>query len=230
MNTKKHLFDQVQEDRKLGLSLGEISKKYNLSKSTVSLWCKDMKLSQEIKIRIQENWLRNTVSARAKGTLTNKQKRIDRIKHEYVKAKEIIGEISQRDLLIIGASLYWAEGSKKETGSGFSFINSDPIMIKLIYRWLIQVMGIRKVDLIVNVVINISHINREYEILKFWSNLLDYKSDDFGNTTFIRTKYLRTYSNYPDYFGMLHIKVRSSAWLRRRILGMIKVINEKMPV
>jgi hypothetical protein len=140
----------------------------------------------------------------------------------------MIGVLSQRDLLITGMALYWAEGSKKETGSGFSFINSDPIMIKSMYKWLIDIMHIKENELIINLAINISHKKREIEILKFWLNLLDYKLEDFGNTNFIKTKHLRLYNNHSNYFGMLRIKVKSSAWLRRRILGMIKVFNENM--
>ena len=230
MNTKKHIFSKVVSDRKSGLSLGEISRKHKLAKSTVSLWCKNIKLSKEAERLIKENWLRNTSSARAKGTITNKQKRIERIRNEYDRAREIIGYVTRRDLFIVGVALYWAEGSKKETGSGFSFINSDPKMVHLIFKWLVDIMDVKKDELIINLAINISHKEREEVILKYWSNLLDYNLNDFGNTTFIKTAHLRSYNNHIEYFGMIRIKVKSSAWLRRRVLGMIKVINEQLPV
>lgn len=229
MNSKKHLQSKAIKDRSSGMSLSEIAVTYGISKSTVSLWCKNIELSQKAKFLIQKNWLEKTTRARAKGTLTNKKKRADSIEREYIKAKEIIGEINNRDLLITGLGLYWAEGSKKETGSGFSFINSDPIMIKLMYAWLIKIIHIKKNQLSINLAINISHKEREVEILKFWSNLLDFNLKDFGNTTFIKTTHLRLYDNHSNYFGMLRIKVKSSSWLRRRILGMIKVLNEKLP-
>lgn len=210
------------------MSLAEIAKKYSISKSTVSLWCKNLKLSKAAEKLIQENWLRKTTSARAKGALKNKQKRIDSIEREYISAKEIIGNLSSRDLLIMGLGLYWAEGSKKETGAGFSFINSDFLMVKLMHDWLIKIMNIKQEQLTINLAINISHKEREGEILKFWSNLLDFNIEDFGNTTFIKTAHLRIYNNHANYFGMLRIKVKSSSWLRRRIVGMIKVFGEKM--
>ncbi len=230
MNSKKHLFDKVIKDRKSGMTFGEISRKYEISKSTVSLWCKDLKLDNKVKRLIKDNWLKNTANARIKGSLTNKKKRTDSIENEYLKAKEIMGNISERDLMIIGVGLYWAEGSKKETGSGFSFINSDYLMIKLVYQWLLKIINIKKEQLIINLAINIVHKEREQEILKFWSNLLDFPLEDFGNTVFIKTKLLRKYTNHTDYFGMLRIKVKSSSWLRRRILGMIKVFSENADV
>lgn len=230
MNSKKHLLNKVIKDRKSGMSLGEISRKYELSKSTASLWCKDMKLDKKAKKLIKDNWLKNTTNARIKGSLTNKKKRSDRIESEYVNAKQTIGKLSNRDLMIMGIGLYWAEGSKKETGSGFSFINSDYLMIKLMYDWLIKIMNIKKDQIVVNLAINIIHRDREQEILKFWSNLLDFQLEYFGNTTFIKTSLLRKYTNHSNYFGMLRIKVKSSAWLRRRILGMIRVIVENADV
>ena len=57
--------------------------------------------------------------------------------------------------------------------------NSDLTMIKLMYKWLIVEMNIKKIDMIMNLAINVSHKNRENEILKYWSNLLDYKLEDF---------------------------------------------------
>jgi len=90
-------------------------------------------------------------------------------------------------------------------------------------------MHVRKEQLIVNLCINIFHKYREDEILKFWSNLLDLPVESFGNTIFIRTQYHRIYKNQEPYFGMLRIRVKSSSWLRRRILGMIKICAENMP-
>ncbi|HEY4503685.1 MAG TPA: hypothetical protein VJJ28_01065 [Candidatus Paceibacterota bacterium] len=176
-----------------------------------------------------EKWLENTNKGRVKGIIKNKQKRIDSIEKEYINAKNMMDTLVIRDLLVIGIGLYWAEGSKKEDGSGFSFINSDHLMIKLMYDWLIKIMSIKKKQLIINLVINITHKDRERKILNFWSNLLDFPLGDFGNTTFIKTSHYRIYNNHSDYFGMLRIKVKSSSWLRRRILGMIKIFKENKP-
>jgi len=230
MSSKKHLLASVIDDRRAGVSLLELSKKYGIAKSTLSLWCRDLKLSAVVREKIKRRWLQNTAPARAKGVLKNKQKRLDSIELEYIKAKKTINKVNPRDLLIMGVGLYWAEGSKKETGSGFSFINSDCLMIKLVYEWLTRILCIKEDQLIINLVINEGHRTRELSVLKFWSNLLKLPIGSFGNTTFIKNPYRRKYDNHPNYFGMLRIKVRSSAWLRRRILGMIKVFVEEMPV
>lgn len=230
MNSKKHLYKLVIQDRKKGVSLFDLSEKYGLAKSTISLWCRNTILSKHAQDIIRKKWFENTAAARAKGSSKNKQKRVDSIKREFDVAKSMIGSTSYRDLLVIGISLYWAEGSKKEVGSGFSFINSDPEMIKVMYEWLDKIVHVTRDQLVMNVCINDIHRVREYEILKFWSNLLDCPTGCFGRTIFIKTSYRRKYTNHDKYFGMLRIRVKSSSWLRRRILGMIRVLVEEMPM
>ena len=230
MNTKMHLFNDVVKERKLGVSLGDLSKKYNLSKSTVSLWCRNIRLSNRSKLLISENWFRKTTLAREKGSRTIRQKRLDNIQKEYSEARKMVGELSKRDLFILGSSLYWAEGSKKETGSGFSFINSDPLMIKMMIFWLTNIMNISKDELIINLSINIAHKDREDKILKFWSNLLDFPVEDFNNSIFIKVPLRRVYDNHSNYYGMIRVKVKSSSGLRRRILGIIKIFGENADV
>lgn len=229
MKSKKHLISQVIQKRRRGFSIGDISKTMRLSKSTVSIWCKNVVMNTSARKNIHDNWIIRTKNGRVKGTESNKQKKLLRIQNEYSVAKDMIGTISHRDVLMVCMALYWAEGSKKETGTGFNFINSDQHMIFLIYRWLTRTMNISKEVIRLNLAINQQHRNRETEILKFWSNLLDFPLDNFTKTTFIKTPYRRTYTNHSSYFGMIRIRVLKSAWLRRRILGMIHTYNKNLP-
>jgi len=135
------------------------------------------------------------------------------IENEYKEAIKQVGQLTARDFLIAGASLYWAEGSKKETGAGFNFVNSDPKMVAFMYTWLHSALEIKKEDIILNVAINESHGDRIKEILNFWSSLLDLSVNSFGNTTFIHSPYKRIYINRNSYQGMIRMKVRrSSSW------------------
>lgn len=217
----------VIKKRMSGKSLLYLSKKFNISKSTASLWCRNVALSTKALKLIKQRWIESTKLNRQRGVYINKFNKFQRIKNEQKISKQIIKKISNRDLLIIGVSLYWAEGSKKETGAGFSFINSDPDMVKIMYKWLVDLMYIKKEELIINVAINIIHKNRINKVLNFWSKMLDLPVSSFGKTIFIKTPLKRVYANHNSYYGMLRIKVKKSSWLRRRIIGMINLI--KMP-
>ena len=82
--------------------------------------------------------------SRKKAIEINKNNRIERIRLEKNIGNSLVSKLSERDLLIAGVSLYWAEGSKKETGAGFNFINSDPKMILLMNDWLKNIINIKK--------------------------------------------------------------------------------------
>lgn len=229
MNSKvRNVSDSLIKDRQNGLSIMELSLKYNLSKSTVSLICKKVVMSKTIINKRKRRWYELNILSRKKAIEKNKSNRVERVKREKYIGSNIVGELSNRDLLVVGISLYWAEGSKKETGAGFNFINSDPNMILFMNNWLKNVINIKKQDICFNLVINSSHKSREDQILKFWSNLLDLEIQDFGNTVFINTKYKREYKNHQDYTGMIRIKVKKSSWLRRRIVGMIDSFGSRV--
>ena len=61
----------------------------------------------------------------------NRKVRIDGENEKaYVEGQNYIQSISNNDLLLIGAVLYWGEGTKTEKGVlSLSFSNSDPLMI-----------------------------------------------------------------------------------------------------
>lgn len=226
----KSFKNKVIKTRKSGVSIGDLANKYSISKSTISIWCKDLGIDIEAKEKIKKKWLINTNSGRRAGVEANKVKRINSIQNEFNIAKKDIDIVTARDVLVSAVALYWAEGSKKETGSGFNFINSDPKMVLFIYKWLLYYMLIPKDNIKIILVINSIHNEREQKILKFWSNLLDYSLYRFGKTVFIKNKNIKIYKNNDNYYGMIRIRVSSSSWLRRRISGMIEALVENMPM
>ena len=63
-----------------------------------------------------------------------------------------IKKLSKQDLLLLGASLYWAEGYKKaiikngqeRSYHAISFSNSDPAMIKIFIEFLKKILPRKK--------------------------------------------------------------------------------------
>ncbi len=117
--------------REKGHSLNYIASKIGVSKSSVSLWVKDVKLNS-----IQLNNLKNnafTTSAiekrREARLLSEEKKRIEIINS----AKNDINKITHYQLLLIGTMLYWAEGGKTQRMVRFS--NGDPRMIQIMMRF-----------------------------------------------------------------------------------------------
>lgn len=119
--------------RNSGCTYGEIKQKLkkDISKSTLSYWCKDIILSKEHQIRIQNNIKNNINKAREKALLVNKLKRENYIESINNRVKHLKPLIKNKDIAKIALGmLYLGEGSKQTSGS-LTFCNSDPKIIQL---------------------------------------------------------------------------------------------------
>ena len=134
-----------------------------------------------------------------------------------------VGNLSKRELFLVGAALYWAEGYNKGDGE-FGFTNSNPRIIKLMIRWLNESCSIPKKRIHLRIAINSIHKNRINIIHKFWSKITAIPKHQFSKPTFIKVKNKKVYLNSSNYFGTLRVKVRNSTELRRKIMGWIEGI------
>ena len=216
--------EQALEWRKYGRSISDIASALSVSKSTVSVWCRDIALSEEAIANIAK-------SGNAKATIAlmrySEEKRTQRQLAELKSAKKgacRLSSLSDRDIYCIGLGLYWGEGYK--TGSQeFGFTNSDPRMILFYMRWLNVVFGIKKMDVILRISINQTHKHRIKEVEAYWSKLLDIPHSQFTKTSLIKSTSKKVYKNEQVHMGTLRIKVRKGTSLRREILGAIAHIT-----
>lgn len=132
------LKEKVIKLRKKGKTFFEIRKllRKEIPKSTISYWCRDIKLSREKKRRIDKIILKNAHKNRKKALKVIKDKRQRYLKSIYDNNSNINklfehSEISRLSL----ALLYLTEGSKSVKGQ-LMFGNSNPNIIKLFLKLL----------------------------------------------------------------------------------------------
>lgn len=210
--------------RKKGLSLGSIATKLEVSKSTVSLWCRDLPLTKKQQRRIEENQISAGNRGRMIGAEMNKQKRLDNIKRQEAEAKEIIGSLTERDKLFLGIGLYWGEGAKSN-GDPASLINSDPELLLLARDWF-EILGVDRKDFNPYIFISESHSSREDKILSFWSKKLDIPKSQFHKMILLKNRPKKMYKNHDSYYGTVALRVRKSVSLKYKILGLIKYAKD----
>lgn len=211
--------------RKDGLSYNEILRKVPVSKSTLSTWLRDVDIAKKIKQRLTEK--RKLAQQKAQAACRNN--RICREKETIQKARKEIGLISRKDLLIIGAVLYWAEGSKQKehnVSQRVSFGNSDPSMVLLFIRWIKEICQIQKENLVYSLYI---HEKADIEKAKsFWEKLVG-KSLFWIYLKKHNPKTTRRNSG-EHYYGLLRIDVRRSTDLNRRIKGWVLGILDNLNI
>ncbi len=118
------------ELRKQGISYFHILKEISVSKSTLSLWLRDIELTPEQK----EKLLRGRQIAGYAGAKARQRERIENTKNILAKSRKEFLPLAKDPLFLIGLSLYWAEGAKNREES-IKFANSDESMIKLMMIW-----------------------------------------------------------------------------------------------
>lgn len=157
------------ELRKTGHSYNEISKFLNIPKSTLSLWLKDLKMSQEIKgnniFASKRIWARNI-------TQYNKlraQKAREAAVEIQLNATREFSQLNKNDLKLVGTALYWAEGYNRAKYNAL-FCNSDPRMVKLMMRFFREICNVPEEKFRPQVQIhkNISALEAE----NYWSSII----------------------------------------------------------
>jgi transposase-like protein len=113
-----------------GMALREIAEQLGVSKSSVSLWVRDIELTPEQDAALlAKNPVRN-------GQLRGVRVYSDRCRAERIAAQEHgRARVRARDPeFIAGCMLYWAEGSK--TRNAAQLVNADPDLIATFLRFL----------------------------------------------------------------------------------------------
>jgi hypothetical protein len=118
--------------RKKGFSLNEIRKVVGVSKGTVSLWVKNVLLTNAQKQNLLKKGFEAEIVERRRQTRLFKENLRRQIIVES--AKKEVKKISKKELWLIGIMLYWAEGGKTQRGL-VRFSNSDPEMIKIMMKF-----------------------------------------------------------------------------------------------
>lgn len=205
--------------QKNGESIVIIAKKLKVSKSTVSLWCRDIELSQsqiQNLLDRKENGLR---LGQINGALVQKNKRIKIVKQYQEEGLKEFKQVSDREYLVFGLALYLAEGAKKSRR--IEFVNSDPQLISFMRQWFIKFFSVPKEHFVYRFTINETHRARVGAVTKYWSEYLGVSQSQFRKPVFVKAKHKKIYSNHENYFGTFRLSVLKGSYLLYRILGLI---------
>ncbi|MGW0394319.1 hypothetical protein ACWDYJ_26215 [Streptomyces sp. NPDC003042] len=213
-NAKDDLRAKARELRLQGMTYDQIQVELGCSKSSISLWVRDLpkperqRTPEEASAISRRGWER-TLERREEDRQETKQQ-----------AAEELGEMSDRELFLVGVGLYWAEGSKSKSYSlreRVIFVNSDPDMIHVYLAWL-AILGVDRERIRYRVMIHESGDVRGAE--KYWADLAKVDLSDLQKTTLKKHNPATVRKNTgDDYRGCLVVNVLGSADLYRRVEG-----------
>jgi transcriptional regulator with XRE-family HTH domain len=213
-NAKDDLREKARELRLQGWTYDRIEAELGCSRSSVSLWVRDLPkpepryTPEEQRALMQEGLAR----LRAAQDEERKQTRAD--------AAQEAGELTDRELFLVGVALYWAEGAKSkpyDRRERAVFVNSDPGVIQVYLAWL-DLLGVDRKRLGFRVLI---HESADVDAAhRFWASLVDADPSLFARPTLKKHNPKTVRKNTGDgYHGCLVVTVGRSADLYNRIEG-----------
>jgi transcriptional regulator with XRE-family HTH domain len=209
--------NQAVELRKEGLTYKEIKQRLHVPKSTLSNWLRDIELTDSQNQRIYDK----NIKIRKMFVSYNKLKRAEAIERKsgiFLKAQQEVGYLTKRELKLIGAALYWAEGSKSVEPGMAIFANSDPAMVVLIMRWFRGICKVPEHKFRLKVQSYDKEKVAEHEL--FWSKLTGISLEQFIKPYIKQSKYSKLRRGNILPYGTLHVRI-ADVNLLSKILGWI---------
>jgi transcriptional regulator with XRE-family HTH domain len=202
-----------------GAPINEIAKRLGVSKSSVSLWVRDIELSAEQRQALLEKnpaynrqysgWTRVAERRRAERQAFQEQGR---------------GLARRRDPgFIAGCMLYWAEGSKER--NQLQFTNSDPMMARFFVDFLKEHFDLEPRDIKITCNLFADHLVEQQKIECHWLDALGLPPES------LRKSVVNVYSKYSKRkrvgnlpYGTCRVVV-SKTWVTQTIYGAIQEIG-----
>ncbi len=223
--SKKEKKEEIIALRRRGLSYSEIKSQFPVSKSTLSVWLKDIKMPGTR----QRELRRRSVRGLLKAAEQKKMRRISETSVIHSSAMLDIKTISKKELWLMGIALYWAYGLEEKEhriGLGVRFSNSNPSIIKLFLEWLIRIGNIKKREIGFDLYLHESRKGMRDEVISYWAKATGFPRAHFSHVYFQKNKIKRKSTLKKINHGLIRIRIRKSSLLARQISGWILGIKK----
>ena len=224
-NAKDGLRAEAVALRAEGWSVNDIAGRLGVSKSTAYQWVKHLPLDLD-----SERVRKRRVDAAALRRIKSDERREQRLLRESEarqRAAAWAGSADLREILLIGAALYWCEGTKSKPENqryDLIFTNSDIRLVELFIRF-IEASGRSRKDLRYRVSI---HENADAEAAgRWWADKLGIGVECLQRPTLKRHKPQTTRLNIGDnYRGCLVVRVPKARELYLWIEGVMDGLSK----
>lgn len=216
-----------------GYSYSEIRNKLGIPKSTLSGWFKDLVLSEKAQGRLKARHGIGTeiLIRRNKMQTHTARQRAVKMQSEGV---DKIRNLTKREMMLIGAALYWGEGYKKLavrngkeiTAHNISFTNADPSMVHMFVRFLVEVLNVDKSKILIDVRLY-PHMS-ESKTLDYWLHVSGLPKESMRNPTYqvsVSSKRRMPYNRLS--YGTARIQVNDTKKFHL-LLGMIEGVKKQI--
>ncbi|WP_217705945.1 helix-turn-helix domain-containing protein [Verrucosispora sp. NA02020] len=213
--------------RSAGHSVPEIARRLGVSRSPAYLWVRHLPLKRD------PDDVRERRRAHSK-VMTDAQWGEYRQERDAARAATIeaaagwVKSVRYRELVLVGAALYWAEGTKvkpwRPNDCRVRFVNSDPALVALFVRF-VEALGERREALRYRV--SIHETADAAQAVRWWAERVGVSPESFQPTTLKRHRPATVRLNTGEtYRGCLSVEVPRSRRLYWKIEGIMKGVSD----
>ncbi|SCL37361.1 helix-turn-helix domain-containing protein [Micromonospora aurantiaca (nom. illeg.)] len=206
--------------RAAGRSVNQIAAQLGVAKSTAYQWVRHLPLDPD-DAAAERRREHSKAMTEARWSAYREARDAAQVA-EHARAAGVVGGLGERDLLMLGAAIYWCEGAKSKPWrpqGRLEFVNSDPGLLALFLAFLAccgigrDVPGYR---LLIHESADVAAVER------WWVERLALPPERFGRATLKRhNPATMRRNNGADYHGCLVITVPRSRRLYWRIEGVM---------
>lgn len=205
-----------------GRTYDEIAAVLDVSKSSLSLWLRDLPRPEEDPQRAAEAKERRLEALRAR-VRRDRDERDAAGRELSAAAAASLGAITSRDLVLALAVSYWCEGSKTKAwnrGKRVTWMNSDPVLVALFLEGL-ELLGIERSRLALR--LHIHEKADEVAARTWWSARTGVPLEQFRRSTIKRHNPLTVRQNTgTEYRGCLCVTVLQGRQLYEVLDGLLQ--------
>jgi len=210
---------KARELREKGWSINQIYKQLGVSKGSVSLWVRDIQLTDAHLKQLSERGQRQEVVEKRRQTRLRRENARRQVIIDF--AEKQIKKISQDQLFLIGVALYWAEGSKTKRGV-VELSNSDPELIKVGMAFFRNICKVPEKKFRGHIFIH-PHLDR-IKAEKYWSSVSKIPRDQFFKTSMQQSRASRKkrdtlpFGTFSIYICDTELFLKIRGWIRGVII------------
>jgi len=199
------------------LSIKAIAARLSVAKSTVSLWVRDLPLSDEV---LQQKQL---VGATRGGKTRYDDARA--IRREYQQAgREMAVSLEDDPLFVAGCMMHWAEGAKSRNTVNIS--NTSPHFLRLWLRFIQRFFNVDPKDIALHIHCYLNNGKTQQQIERHWLKQLDLPRSCLRKTTVVTKHRFSTFAKKNKHpYGVARLRTGSTEVVQK-IWGAIKLLAD----
>ena len=172
--SRRERADLAKELRRLGLMQSEIRELIPVPKSTLSYWCRDVRLTKK---QIED--IRQRGYSQAGVPRDTQRRRRSEVRAIRSRARKRAVSLARDPRFSAGVALYWAEGAK--TTSDLALANTDPALLRAFISWVRTYLD---TEAEFRLSLHLHDIGAESQAKRFWRRELGLPAARFTKTYF----------------------------------------------